>query len=153
MPSYLAYQFDLDSIPDSKLIQIMDDYFDFELYREGKFKTAREWIEAEKEYLVSSWKKFLYDRNFRDIRLTDIFANSGEMGIFSIKNHPLLDMVFKYKKDKGPYTPTNNFSGLTIATFHSGSEGLVKLLEFKPEMSAYLHSIGIDYEDLSKTNQ
>ena len=90
--------------------------------------------------------------HLRSVRLTDVFDKASEKGIFVVRNHPLLDVIFKYKRDKSLYTPVDNFSGLIIHAAHSGSEGFVELLEFKPEMDAYLHSIGIDYEDLSRTN-
>ena len=44
---YLAYHFNLDSTSESKLFQIMNDYFDFELASEGRLRITEEWIESQ----------------------------------------------------------------------------------------------------------
>lgn len=63
---------------------------------------------------------------------------------FLVKNNPLLEIYFKYNDLLGVYCPVG-FSGLVVHAGHSGSEGLVKLIEFKPEMDAYLEIMGINY--------
>ena len=88
--------------------------------------------------------------NLRKIKLTEIITNTNYSIPFPVRNHPLLNLFFEHKNKKKAYLSRDNFSGLIVRANYSGSENLIELLNFKPERDAYLHSIGIDYEDLSK---
>lgn len=145
---YLAYQFDLKEIPEPKLIRIMNDYFDFSI---NGAKDASHWIERYMAYLSPISERLRQLDRHVDSDAISIILTYGQG--FHMKNHPLLDICFldhERKKYRRPSCCPESFKGLNINAHHSGSEGFVDIINLKPEMDAYLHSIGIDYENRSK---
>lgn len=152
MPLYLAYQFEPKQLTKDKLALILDDYFDFELKEIRKCpKNSTEWFDS----VESELKRFRSlssdegEHLFKEIGSTWLQKASYFAYWYNVKNHPLLNIYFRFKEKEFYYCP-QEFTGLNIWAEHSGSEGIVDLLEIKPEMDAYLRFIGIDYEDKSK---
>ncbi|GEM_PF-3750192 len=144
MPKYLAYQFDSSQLTKERLLKILDDYFDLQLRNIGNAEEWFEWTEKEIERR----------KNFRnpEVRLRmeraeqDVLYRADYFGYLSlVRNNPLLEIKFVHRSTEGSAYWEKGFSGLVVYAEHSGSEGLVKLIEFKPEIDAYLEIIGINY--------
>ncbi|MBU2503558.1 MAG: hypothetical protein KJ879_00690 [Nanoarchaeota archaeon] len=146
MTIYLAYQFGPEQLTEGRFIRIVDDYFELvpkEL--EGVVigpATGKGFLEYIKSHADES----------RDLAGKSLLEKAAYFTFISswIKRHPLLEISFCDKGRKGSTIPDTKFTGLNIHAHHSGSEGVVDLVEFKPEIGAYLSSIGIDYKDRSK---
>ncbi len=150
MPQYLAYQFGPEQLTKERLARIIDDYFDLELRKNKNLKNSKDWFK-----IAERCKKHYKEVGIPLPKTLLEIAAYHVCPYNYVKNHPLLEIRFWYCKDKsikdkniGPYVP-KNFNGLNIHTKHSGSEGLVDLIKFKPEMDAYLSIIGIEYRDRS----
>ena len=139
----------MDSIPETKIIKILDDYFDFELLAEiqkSTLKNSNSWIVAQRDYFDFRREK-LESMEVRITSLVDILVLNN---IFCVKNHPLLCINFLRDEKEMAHNPSK-FTGLSINAFHRGSwRRSFDLLKFKPEIDAYLHSIGIGYKDRSQ---
>ena len=145
MPVYLAYQFCPEQLTVGILKRLMDEYYDFEPGNGPK--NAEEWFRFS-EQLVQRYASGLKE----EYALGDeihLLVRAGLATNYRVKNHPLLQIYIRYH-DSCPLCP-DDFTGLNVWAAHSGSEGMVELINLKPEMDNYLSAIGIEYEDRSKT--
>ena len=128
----LAYQFEPKELTKERLDRITADYFN------DKFDAMENSIKERFKEINKQYPGELMEQ-------AAIYP-----GYYPVKDHPLLMIRFfcQTDKNKDEILP-KSFKGLHVKILHSGSEGMVELIEFKPEMDAYLSSIGIKYEDMS----
>ena len=148
MGLYLAYGMNEEDLSWKQLEDIMTDCFDMATKGQEDFQR---WLESSKRRR----------RKFLDSKVVDIVKrNSGNdksalrfaayFGPCSlVKDHPLLEIAFGYESSS-PHSPSN-FSGLNIWASHCGSERVVDMLKFKPEIERYLAIQRIPYRDLCFT--
>jgi hypothetical protein len=148
MPIYLAYQTEPEQWTKDKLARIIDDYFDLQYISFNCAEEVLEYADRMTETMKNapSGRKLLGEYISEDCLLLRV---QNFLDVCTVKNHPLLEITFRYK-DKGSKCP-DNFTGLNITPEHSGSAGIVDLIEFKPTMDDYMRKLGIDYIDRSKT--
>lgn len=136
MPHYLAYS--IYSLSFDQLEGIISQTFDF-----SQGKKIRDY---------QSWKKqwtSTVERHKKSYLLNDAlgFAAYGSAFYF-VKDIPTLEVTFRYK-DSCPHCPPN-FTGLSIWPGHSGSEGIVDMIEYAPTARSILLRHQIDFDDLSQ---
>ena len=135
MPVYLAYQIEPKEMTQDKLIHLIDNYYDFF----GKKRDSSEYIAKRQEEI----------KRYRNASIEHIREKMSQIGespfeivawfaeVYLVKNHPLLEITLRHNDNCGARAP-GHFTGISISPHHSGSEGLVDMIEFKPEMDAYL---------------
>lgn len=144
MPHYLAFQFPPRHLTRRRLRRIIEEYY-------SRCRHHEDW--EENPVTVDDWFAD-FDCNMREygmdmgLKATLLEKVGYVMGDDSVHKHPLLSLQIIYgsRVNKSP----DDFSGLSVWADHSGLEGLVDLIEFKPEIGGFLGAIGIEYEDRSR---
>lgn len=145
MSIYLAYQFQPRELTRNRLVRLMDDYFDFNMIKGPK--NAEEWLESVAKQIKRCELHPRGEIVLRHVGKTLLEKASYFATHYNVKNHPLLEIYIRYQ-DSCYHCP-ENFTGLNIWAGHSGSEGVVDLIKFEPEISSYLSIIGINYDNRS----
>ena len=136
MPNLLIYHFGPEQLTRERLARIVDDYFEL---KEG-IGNAEEWIQkAESTFEKCRDGVGIFGRTGKTL-LERVVDYSME---HEVKDHPLLRIYFAYNT-------RDDAMGLIVKGHGGSSEVFVELTEFKPEMDAFLQTIGIDYEDRTK---
>jgi len=142
MPIYLAYEFQPRELTTRRLTIILNDLVDsFRLGGES-YSSPEEFIEAMNRY---------YDRAIKfGIKPRNLLEKAAGF-VYSVKEHPLLQLLFWSQREGlySKYVP-KKFKGISLNASHTGSEGIVDLIEFKPRMDGYLPWLGINCVDKSK---
>jgi len=113
-----------------------------------KFNSSLEWFEWAKSDVKRLRESPRGEEAMMGVEESPI-KMAGRLIRKRVKNHPTLEIYFRNRQVEAlPYCPPN-FTGLNIWAAHSGSEGLIDLIQFKPEMNAYLDMLEIGYTDKS----
>ena len=144
MSIYIAYQFEPRQLSKKRLEILVKQFVDLELLCNNQYSNPTEVLQMIEE----THAKFS-ERGIQ--RPNNLLSKAGTaLTEFSVLDYPLLLMQFWYQRDNlsSKYVP-KNFNGINIHASHSGTEGIVDLIEFKPKADVFLYNTGIDYIDRS----